>query len=44
MGAGIAKQIKKQFPEACEEDCKTKKGDKNWEHILLRMFEEAIIK
>ena len=27
MGAGIAKTIKKHFPEAYEEDCKTKKGD-----------------
>jgi len=28
MGAGIAKQIKKEFPEAYIEDCKTIKGDK----------------
>ncbi len=27
MGAGIAKAIRKEFPEAYEEDCKTKKGD-----------------
>lgn len=27
MGAGIAKQIRDQFPEAYEADCKTKKGD-----------------
>jgi len=27
MGAGIAKQIKEQFPEAYAADCKTKKGD-----------------
>lgn len=29
MGAGIAKTIKKNWPEAYEEDCKTVKGDKN---------------
>lgn len=29
MGAGIAKQIKQQFPKAFIEDCKTKKGDLN---------------
>lgn len=27
MGAGIAKSVRKEFPEAYEEDCKTKKGD-----------------
>ena len=27
MGSGIAKQIKEQFPEAYEADCKTTKGD-----------------
>ena len=27
MGAGIAKQIKKNFPQAFEEDLKTEKGD-----------------
>ena len=29
MGAGIAKQIKSEYPEAYQEDCKTKKGDKS---------------
>jgi len=29
MGAGIAKQVKEQFPKAYIEDCKTKKGDLN---------------
>ena len=29
MGAGIAKQIKNQFPEAYAVDCTTLKGDKN---------------
>jgi O-acetyl-ADP-ribose deacetylase (regulator of RNase III) len=29
MGAGIAKQIKKEFPAAYEEDMKTRVGDKN---------------
>jgi len=28
MGAGIALQIKKNYPKAYEEDCKTSKGDK----------------
>ena len=27
MGSGIAKQIKNDFPEAYEADCKTKRGD-----------------
>jgi O-acetyl-ADP-ribose deacetylase (regulator of RNase III) len=27
MGAGIAKQIKEQFPEAYDADCRTTKGD-----------------
>ena len=29
MGAGIAKQVKSQFPEAYEADARTKKGDKD---------------
>lgn len=29
MGAGIAKAIKQEFPEAYEADCQTPKGDKN---------------
>ena len=29
MGAGIAKAIKSEFPEAYEADCQTAKGDKN---------------
>lgn len=29
MGAGIAKTIKAEFPEAYEADCKTAKGDRN---------------
>lgn len=29
MGAGIAKQIREQFPEAYKADKKTKKGDRN---------------
>ena len=29
MGAGIAKQIRKHFPEAYRIDCQTKRGDKN---------------
>jgi O-acetyl-ADP-ribose deacetylase (regulator of RNase III) len=29
MGKGIAKDIKKKFPEAYEVDCSTKKGDKS---------------
>lgn len=29
MGAGIAKAIKSEFPEAYEADCQTPKGDKN---------------
>lgn len=29
MGAGIAKQIKEQFPEVYEADCKTISGDRN---------------
>lgn len=29
MGAGIAKEIKKRFPEAYKADCMTKKGDRS---------------
>ena len=29
MGAGIAKSIKIQFPEACAADCTTTRGDKD---------------
>jgi len=29
MGAGIAKAIKKKFPQAYEADCKTQKGDRS---------------
>ncbi|MEM8891005.1 MAG: macro domain-containing protein [Bacteroidota bacterium] len=29
MGAGIAKSIRREFPQAYEEDCKTQKGDKS---------------
>jgi len=29
MSAGIAKLIKEEFPEACEADCKTVKGDRS---------------
>jgi len=40
MGAGIAKQIKKNFPEAYEADLKTKKGDRNklgtWSNSKIR--------
>lgn len=39
MGAGIAKQIKNEFPQAYEADCKTKKGDIS----KLGKFSEAYI-
>lgn len=50
MGSGIAKQIKEQFPEAYEIDCKTKKGDilklgsytyskaKNYDFIIINAY------
>ena len=40
MGAGIAKTIREEFPEAYEADCKTKKGDST----KLGDFSQAKIK
>jgi O-acetyl-ADP-ribose deacetylase (regulator of RNase III) len=49
MGAGIAKQIKEQYPEAYKADLKTKKGDinklGNCSHVILyeREYSQIII-
>jgi len=40
MGAGIAKQIKQEFPEAYKADLKTKKGDR----LKLGSYSEAYVK
>lgn len=38
MGAGIAKQIKKEFPSAYTEDCKTERGDETKLGIFSHSF------
>ena len=42
MGAGIAKTIRDNFPEAYQADLKTGMGDKkkNWAHILWQPLKE----
>jgi O-acetyl-ADP-ribose deacetylase (regulator of RNase III) len=46
MGAGIAKAIKSEFPEAYEADCKTEKGSKDklgtYSHATIEKNENTI--
>jgi O-acetyl-ADP-ribose deacetylase (regulator of RNase III) len=45
MGAGLAKQIKKHFPEAYVADCKTPKGDRRklGTYTAARLNEKTIL-